>query len=159
MEAGRYPFAVYTWSYTGFSDNFKMVTVPLDARLDDRLPGIVKNAETFDFPGSDVGDLWDNLEPMHTKLWREGRTAHLTEVRDLKLNKLQVALSNHANKIRYLENKLQQSVDERLSRMYKIMIDDENDRYAARCKGIEETAARADILVAKIANGIITVEG
>ena len=43
--------------------------------------------------------------------------------------------------------------------MYKVMIDDENDRYEARCKEIEEVAARADILVSKIANGIITIEG
>ena len=159
METGRYPFAVYTWSFKGFSDGFKMVTVPLDARLDDRLPGIVKNAETFEFPGGDVGDLWDKLEPMHTKLWREGRASHLADVNELKLNKLQIALSNHVNKLRSLENRLLQSVDERWSRMYKVMIDDENDRYEARCKEIEEVAARADILVSKIANGIITIEG
>ena len=43
--------------------------------------------------------------------------------------------------------------------MYNVLIDDENKRYELRCKSIEETASRADILVSKIANGIITVEG
>ena len=43
--------------------------------------------------------------------------------------------------------------------MYNAMIDDENERYELRCKNIEETASRADILVSKIANGVITVEG
>ena len=135
------------------------MTVPLDARLDDRLPGIVKNAETFDFPGGDVGDLWDKLEPMHTKLWRKEKTRYLEDIRDLKNNKLQIACANHANKIRFYESKLVHSVEERITRMYNAMIDDENERYELRCKNIEETASRADILVSKIANGIITVEG
>lgn len=159
VAPGRYPFAVYTWSYTGFNGSFKMVTVPLDARLDDRLPSIVKDAETFDFPGGDVGDLWDKLEPMHAKLWREGKARYLEEIRDLRNNKLQIARVNHANKIRMYESKLIHSTEERITRMYNVLIDDENKRYELRCKSIEETASRADILVSKIANGIITVEG
>lgn len=159
VAPGRYPFAVYTWNYTGFYGSFRMVTVPLDARLDNRLPGIVKNAETFDFPGGDVGDLWEMLEPMHTKLWREGKARYLADIRDLKNSKLQVARVNHKNKIKLYENKLVHSVEARIKRMYNAMIDDENERYELRCKNIEETASRADILVSKIANGVITVEG
>ena len=159
IAPGKYPFAVYTWNYTGFNGRFKMVTVPLDSRLDDRLPGIVKSADTFDFPGGDTGDLWDKLEPMHTRIWKEGKAKYREEVEDLKNSKLQIVRSNHANKIRFYENKLEQSVEERITRMYNAMIDDENEHYAMRCKNIEDVAARADILVSKIANGIITVEG
>ena len=156
---GRYPFAVYAWNYTGFTETFKMVTVPLDPRLDERLPGIVTDAETFDFPGGDVSDLWERLEPMHTKLWREGFRKYREEVEDLKLNKLQAALSSHARKVRMLEDKIVKSVDERLTRMYRSMLEDEDARYAVRREKIEEKALRATILVTKIANGIITVEG
>ena len=67
--------------------------------------------------------------------------------------------ARRANKIRFYESKLVHSVEERITRMYNAMIDDENERYELRCKNIEETASRADILVSKIANGIITVEG
>jgi len=159
VSPGRYPFAVYAWSYKGYTDSFKMVTVPLDARLDDRLPGIVKDAETFDFPGGDVADLWDKLEPMHTRLWKEGIRKYREEINDLKLNKLQALLSSHVRKIKMYEDKLVQSVDERLTRMYRSMIDDENERYDIRRKQIEDKAACADILVDKIANGVIMVEG
>ncbi len=156
---GRYPFAVYTWSYTGFNGRFKLVTIPLDTRLDSRLPGIVENADTFDFPGGDVGDLWEKLEPMHMKLWREEKSRYLQDVEELKNNKLQVARSYHVNAIRSYESKLANSVDERITRMCKAMINDENERYELLCRKIEDTASRADILFTKIANGIITVEG
>ena len=106
-----------------------------------------------------MGDLWDKLEPMHAKLWREGKARYLEEIRDLRNNKLQIARVNHANKIRMYESKLIHSTEERITRMYNVLIDDENKRYELRCKSIEETASRADILVSKIANGIITVEG
>lgn len=159
VAPGRYPFAVYTWNYTGFNGNFKMVTVPLDARLADHLPGIVERAEMFDIPDGDVGNLWDELEPIHARLWREERARYLDDVRDLKNNKLQVARANHANKINFYESKLVHSVDARITRMLNAMVDDENERYELWCKNIEETASRADILVSKIANGIITIEG
>ena len=84
---------------------------------------------------------------------------YLEEVEDLKNNKLQVARSNHVAKIHSYENKLVHAVEERIVRMFNAMIDDENQRYELRCRNIEETAARADILVSKISNGIIIVEG
>ena len=58
-----------------------------------------------------------------------------------------------------LEDKIVKSVDERLTRMYRSMLEDEDARYAVRREKIEEKALRATILVTKIANGIITVEG
>ena len=158
VAPGRYPFAVYAWNYTGFTAQFKMVTIPLDDKLQEKLPTIVQNAEHFELSG-DASDFWRDIEPLHTKLWRSEKDAWLDETRKTERYKLQTELLSFTRKKAALDKKIRNNVDPRSTLMFQTQLEHDMERYEAKISKIKDIACRADIVFRKIANGVIVVEG
>ncbi len=158
VPPGRYPFAVYAWNYKGFTSQFKMVTIPLDEKLQARLPSIVQGAEEF-VPSEDASSLWKDIAPIHAQLWRNAKDAWIKETEEQLVYKRQSRLLSLTRKKAVLERKLNLAADPRVLRMLNVQIADETERYETKCAHDNEIARRADIVFRKIANGLIIVEG
>lgn len=157
VEPGRYPFAVYAWNYVGFNSQFKLKTIPLEDRLKATLPGIVQNASQFVLEG-DASDLWSEVDPIHSTLWREAKDAWVADVRAQADYKRQTLKMSYQRKKLAIEEKLTKNADKRLDLMYRSQLDNETERYEKKLRAIDETEKRADIVFRKIANGMILVE-
>ena len=157
VPPGRYPFAVYAWNYTGFSSQFKMVTIPLDDKLCAKLPEIVQNADEFVMDG-DASDFWSDIDPLHTKLWRKEKDIWVTETEGQSRYRMQSEQLSFTRKKVALEEKILRSADPRISRMHKSELEKAEERFKAKIERIRQTAERADIIFRKIANGMIIVE-
>ena len=158
VPSGRYPFAVYAWNYAGFTSQFKMVTIPLDEKLEKKLPTIVQEASEFVLSG-DASDFWRDIDPLHTQLWRKEKDQWLDETRKTEQYKLQTELLSFTRKKAALEKKINTNADPRSTLMFQTQLENDTERYEAKVARIKETAARADIVFRKIANGVIIVEG
>jgi hypothetical protein len=157
VPPGRYPFAVYAWNYTGFTSQFKMITVPLDNKLNARLPSIVQEAKEFMMEG-DASDFWKDIDPVHTQLWRKEKDAWIAETQGQERYKLQSEQLSFSRKKEVLEQKIRLSADPRISRMHSGELERAKERFEAKMHRIKDTAQRADIIFRKIANGMIIVE-
>lgn len=157
VAPGRYPFAVYAWNYVGFNSQFKLKTIPLEDRLKASLPGIVKDASQFVLEG-DASDLWSEIDPIHSTLWREAKDAWVADVRAQAEYKRQTLKMSYQRKKLAIEDKLSKNADKRLDLMYRSQLDNETERYEKKLRAIEESEKRADIVFRKIANGMILVE-
>jgi hypothetical protein len=91
VAPGRYPFAVYAWKYSGFTSQFKMVVIPLDGKLQEKLPAIVQAAESFEM-SEDASELWHNIDPVHSMLWRKEKDSWIEETEAKRDYKLQTEL-------------------------------------------------------------------
>ena len=158
VTPGRYPFAVYAWNYEGFTRQFKMVTIPLDDKLQERLPSIVQDAADFVLSG-DASDFWHDIDPLHTKLWREAKDAWVMETQKTAQYKLQTELLSFTRKKAALEKRINANADPRSTLMFQTQLENDTERYEAKVAKIKETTRRADIVFRKIANGVIIVEG
>jgi hypothetical protein len=157
VAPGRYPFAVYAWKYSGFTSQFKMVTVPLDEKLQEKLPAIVQSAESFELSG-DASDLWADIDPLHSMLWRKEKDSWIEETRAARDYKLQTAHLSFSRKKAALEKKIVANADPRSTLMFQTQLANDEERYEAKINRINSLAERADIVSQKIANGMIIVE-
>ena len=158
VTPGRYPFAVYAWNYEGFTRQFKMVTIPLEDNLQERLPSIVESAADFVLEG-DASDYWRDIDPLHTKLWREAKDQWVGETKKTAQYKLQTELLSFTRKKAALEKKINTNADPRSTLMFQTQLENDTERYEAKVAKIRDIAARVDIIFRKIANGVIIVEG
>lgn len=157
IEPGRYPFAVYAWNYVGFNSQFKLKTIPLEERLKNSLPSIVQEASQFMLEG-DASDLWRDIDPIHSLLWRNAKDEWVSDVHTQADYKRQTLKMSYERKKLAIQEKLEKNADKRMDLMYRTQLDNETERYEKKLRSIEDTESRADIVFRKIANGMILVE-
>ena len=158
IPAGRYPFAVYAWSYTGIQPSLKIVPICQDEMLSSELLDILQESDTCK-DAINVGEhFWDELEPIQIGKWQSERTKYVANIQNAANYKLESIGSNFRNRKRNLEQKLQDSYDERIIRMYQSEMQSAEENYNTKVAEINSRISMADIHTALIANGVIDIQ-
>lgn len=158
VPPGRYPFAVYTWNYKGFIPQFRMVTVPVDEKLEKLLPSIVEGAGEYLLSADGAASMWDGLDPAHGRIWRRAKDEHVAETQAMARYRAEAARTSFARKKTILEKKIASSVHPNMTRMAQSELETAREKMESRLAKIQETAEQADILFTQIANGLVIVE-
>ena len=157
IPAGRYPFSIYAWNYVGIQSAFKVVSVCENPIITTELLSIIHEAQCTP-PLPDVtSDIWSTLEPIHINMWQTDKKQYIDNIHSTANYKLESISSNYANRKRTLEQKIEESIDERIIRMYQSELQSATENYNARVSDINEQTARADIHTTLIAHGIIDI--
>lgn len=158
LEPGTYPFSIYAWSYVGFHPMFKVVPICADSMVASELTEILQDADDSNLNTQVNADIWNGLENMHVVLWQKEKENYINNVRATANFKLESINSNYRNRKRTLEQKIRDSFDEKIIRMYQSELSTATENYQTKVEEINTQTQRADIHTMRVANGIIEIK-
>ena len=151
-------FSVYAWSYIGLTPMFRVVPICENDIIAAELTDILQEAETS-FESCRVDrNAWSALERKHIEFWQREKENYLVNIKNIANYKLESIGSNYRNRKRTLEQKINNSFEEKIIRMYQSELNTATEKYQAKVAEINSEVSRADIHTALIANGIIEVK-
>lgn len=158
LPKGSYPFSIYAWSYVGLNPMFRVVSVCEDDLIAAELMDILQEAQTSAEHIKVDKTMWSSLEGKHIAMWQREKESYLAGVQNTVTYKLESIGSNFRNRRRTLEQKIRDSFDEKIRRMYQSELNNATEKYQIKVDEINERATRADIHTTLIANGIIDIK-
>ena len=158
LPVGRYPFSIYAWSYVGLHPAFRVVPVCDDALIASELIDILQDADDVQSVSTVNANTWDGLEGKHVSLWQAEKSHYLNDVQATANFKLESIGSNFRNRKRTLEQKIRDSFDEKIIRMYQSELNTAEENYQHKVDEIKDRTQRADIHTMLVANGIIEIK-
>lgn len=155
---GIYPFSIYAWSYVGLNSMFKIVPVCENEQIASEIIDILQEADTHQDRGTVDKAMWKALEGKHISLWEHEKESYIAGIQSTANYKLESIGSNYRNRKRNLEQKIRDSFDEKIQRMYQSELNSATEKYQIKEKEINDRVSRADIHTKLIANGIIEIK-
>lgn len=158
LPAGRYPFSIYAWSYVGLHPAFRVVPICADSIVASELIDILQESDDVQSISRVNPNTWEGLEGRHISLWQAEKNRYLNDVQATANFKLESIGSNFRNRKRTLEQKIRDSFDEKIIRMYQSELNTAEENYKHKVDEIKERTQRADIHTMLVANGIIEIK-
>jgi len=158
LPEGTFPFSIYAWSYVGLHPMFKVVSVCSNDTVAGELTEILQEADDVSSNVSVDANTWQGLEGKHISLWQTEKERYMVNVRNTANFKLESISSNYRNRKRTLEQKIRDSYEEKIIRMYQSELNTATENYQSKVTEINERTERADIHTALVANGIIEIK-
>ncbi|MCI5485697.1 MAG: ATP-dependent helicase, partial [Clostridiales bacterium] len=158
LPEGTYPFSIYAWSYVGLNPMFRIVPVCGSDLIAAELTDIFQEAETSPIHSTVDKGMWAGLEGRHIALWQREKESYLASIQSTANYKLESISSNYRNRKRTLEQKIRDTFEEKIRRMYQSELNTATEKYQVKVAEINDRASRADIHTALIANGIIEIK-
>lgn len=156
IPAGNYLFSVYAWRFTGFNEYTRLVTICESEQVSEELPDVLENASNSPISENMSCD-WSDLEGIQVTRWMDARTKHKQDVTTTIAFKLESLANNQRNRIRSLEQQIQDTFDDSIRRMKMSELETVQENYSRKVNEIQSLAAKADIYTTLLVNGIITV--
>ncbi len=158
LPEGVYPFSVFAWNYVGLQSMFKIVPVCENSLINSELIDIVLDSESDSRKDVPNNDSWLRLENMHMDLWKKEKDKYIEGMKNTATYKLESIGSNYKNRKRFLEQKIRDSVDEKLIRMYQSMLQTATENYEHKAAYINDSIRKADIHTNLVAKGIVEIK-
>lgn len=158
IPSGSYVFSIYAWQYTGYNPYTKLLTVCENEKIAAELPYLLEDASNSE--GEPDGQYdWTDIEKRHVKMWLEASAKHKSDIKSTESFKLESIANTFRNRIRSLEQQVQDAYDENIRRMRQGELETVRAKYTRKISEIKETADKADVLFALLVNGVIKIEG
>ena len=158
IPEGSYLFSVYAWEYTGNRTFTKLVTVCENGVIESNFVDILESSCNSTI-SPERGYDWSALENKQVKLWTNARLLHRQDTSVISKYKIESISSNMRNKIRSLEQQINDTSDDSLSRMKTSELETARETFQKKLSEINTASERADIFSTLLANGIIIVKG
>ena len=158
LPEGSFEFALYAWNYVGLQSMFKVVPICENPLVEIELINILQNGDSVSTPATLNANIISGLESKHIALWKNAKEKYVSDVKGIASYKLESISSNFRNRKRTLENKIRDTFDERLIKMYESMLKSATDEYQTKVEDINVRTLQADIHTALIANGVIDIK-
>ena len=157
LTKGKYPFSVYAWNYIGLNPHFRLVTVCENEVISNELVEILQNTQSNPKMISIEKNTWQNLENKHIQMWISEKNNYIQDVKVAETYKLESLHNSFASRKRTLEQKIIDAVDPSIKKMRQSELENATEIFQKRVKSIKEQAAKADVHITLIANGIIEI--
>ena len=92
-------------------------------------------------------------------MWLEASAKHKIDIKSIESFKLESIANTFRNRIRSLEQQVQDAYDENIKRMRQSELETVRAKYTRKISEIKATADKADVLSALLVNGVITIVG
>lgn len=158
LPEGTFPFSVYAWRYTGTNPFSRLITICEDSIVAQELPDILQSNPTS-IPGElDALPDWEKLELLHANEWQTAKEKHLSDSANIAMFKLESLENTHRNRVRSLEQQINDAFDESIRRMKISELETVQADFSKKIDDIKTAQSRADIHTALLANGVIVIE-
>lgn len=155
--SGQYNFSIFAWQYKGYTTYTKLITICNNEKIALELSYLLENASNSECEPDGQFD-WTDIEKRHVKMWLEASEKHKSDIKSTESFKLESIANTFRNRIRSLEQQVQNAYDDNIKRMRQSELATIKEQYANKISEIKETANKADILTSLLVNGVITIE-
>ena len=156
IPEGTYLFSVFAWKFNGFNSYTRIVVISDNETVSADFSDILENADSV-VATHDKGFDWSSLENQHVSKWMQARDAHKKDVNNVITFKLESLANNHRNRIRYLQQQVNDAYDESIRRMRMSELETVQASYERKVDEIKAMSGKADIYTTLLINGSITV--
>ena len=157
IPAGEYPFAIYSWKYSGLKMSKKLVPFCCDTKLESSFFDLLQGSEDSSVDFNKYSDSWNNLEQRQFSSLSSAIATYKNECHINAEIKIASLSNSHRNKISIFEQRLSEAQDPKLITMYQAMLNKENSEFQIKSKAIENEGNSADIYSEKIVSGVMLV--
>ena len=124
--------------------------------IENELPYIMEDSLNID--NRTQGNLdWSELEMRHAERWNSSVKNHKRNCFTTMTFKLESLANTNRNRIRSLEQRIKDSIDERIKRMYQSELETAKENYNKKVAEIKDMTQKADIYATLLINGVITI--
>ena len=95
---------------------------------------------------------------MHAREWKTAKEKYLSDAANTAMFKLESLENTHRNRVRSLEQQINDSYDELIRRMKMSELEAVQADFEKRAERIRADQARSDIHTALLANGVILID-
>lgn len=159
IKSGIYPFAIYSWNYSGLKPTTKLIPISSDKSVDEILIDVLSYSnENTNIDLVQYQDAWDELENLHYKKWLQGRKQYIENNKLESKYRLEQQLSQCDSRMRYLLNRIQGIEDERIKRMYQSQVSKIDMEKLQYKRSYEEFVTKVDIETTLLVKGVLEVK-
>ena len=158
FKSGEYPFSIYAWEYFGYKPQRKLVAVCEDNNVQCELMEILQMAAIVPMETEQYHSVWGALEANHLQLWDAAKTEHKREAEASCRYKAESLTNNFNSRERILQQQIADAYDENILRMRRAELENAKTKYNARVAELQQEAAKADIHIRLLVNGVLFVE-
>ncbi|NLD05060.1 MAG: DEAD/DEAH box helicase [Synergistaceae bacterium] len=161
VPAGLYEFAIYQWHLHGIKEDLVLQPVSSSDQVTLHLSRLLEIATDLvvDDPKEINPACWDELDAQHYNLWSDARAKHREETQDSVEYKRESLSTSHRARISLLEEKLRQSSNAKIQKMYQSQISTAEADYARHTKDLDFAIEKADVIAEPVAYGVIQIVG
>ena len=156
IPEGTYLFSVFAWKYNGFNSYTRIVAISENETVSAEFPDILENANSIVTTSNKEYD-WSSLENQHVSRWMQARDEHKKDVNNVIIFKLESLANNHRNRIRFLQQQMNDAYDESIRRMRMSELETVQASYERKVNEIKAMSEKADIYTTLLINGSVTV--
>jgi hypothetical protein len=157
IEPGSYPFAIYQWTFQGLKEDALLVPVAADPEVAKRFMDLLATASAAKIEMPDL-HTFDALDGWHHEMWSERLARHVRETADIARFRRDSLAASHSARMDTLREQLSQSREGRIQRMRQGQIARAEADHQLALADLEQSEARADILLRRVAAGVLVLE-
>ena len=154
-----YPFAIYLWQISGLRDDAMLVPVVADDELGRSFMEVLAGAQDVVDASPPDGAAIEALESWHHDLWVARRARHMEETAEIARFRRDSLDASHRARVAVLSEQLAAAGEERIRRMRQGQMARAASEHADALAALSRDEARADIVVRRIATGVLVLEG
>ena len=158
LPPGAHPFAIYQWQLVGLKEDAILVPVVADSEVARAFTDLLISARDAESASPPTLSMLEALDSWHHELWLARRAAHIADAAEIARFRRDSLNASHRARMAVLEEQLSLASEERIRRMRTAQIAraaaDHNEALAT----LARDEARADILVRRVAAGVIELE-
>lgn len=158
LPLGKHPFAIYQWQLVGLKEDAMLVPVVADVEVAHALMDLLPEARDADQGESVATSMLEALDSWHHELWVARRAAHIQATAEIAGFRRDSLDASHRARMSIIEEQLALATEERIRRMRSAQVARAAADHAEALAALARDEARADILVRRVAAGVIEVE-
>lgn len=158
LPPGNHPFAIYQWQLVGLKEDAMLVPVVADAAVAHALMDLLPEARDADQGEPVAASMFEALDSWHHELWVARRTAHVRATAEIAGFRRDSLDASHRARMAVIEEQLALATEERIRRMRSAQVARAAADHTEALAALARDEARADILVRRVAVGVIEVE-
>ena len=159
LPGGPHAFAIYQWQLSGLKEDAMLVPVVADPQVARTLMDVLASARDATSASMPSRSMLESLDSWHHELWEARRAAHVAETAEIARFRRDSLDASHRARMAILEEQLARASEDRIRRMRSGQIARAVADHAEALAKLARDQARADILVRRVAAGVIEIEG
>ena len=161
LPQSDYYFSIYYWKLYGSREEQYLKVIADSDTIAMNIERLLKDATEDNAIKTLVfsNDEWKKLDGNHYDIWNKAKETHIEKNKRILQFQRESLTRSHGARIALLEERLKNSEDDKITRMWQGAIAKAASDYSRRMQNFEIAEAKADIEFEPIAYGVLQVKG
>jgi ATP-dependent helicase HepA len=160
VSAGRIPFAIYEWQYSGIRKELALVPVCEEEDTENKIFELLEIGRQSQLPADQVisEQEIEKLESMHYQKWTSAKEEHKKYVEKMVGFRRESLDTSHTARMSIIEDKLNKATHENIIRMTSAQKSNAQNDYERMIAEMSKSISENDIATKAVAYGVMLIE-